>query len=70
MIAIENISLSTALTVRFEKAKRVLEMIGIHRSTECLNRFQRNTVTRVDVRHFSFGYDDERFFMDAVLPRI
>jgi hypothetical protein len=58
------------LAVRFQETNRVLEMIGIHRSTECLNRFQRNTVTRVDVRHFSFGYDNERFFMNAVLPRI
>ena len=45
-------------------------MIGIHRSAERLDRLERNTVPRINVSHFSFGYANERFLMNAVLPRI
>ena len=66
----QNPALPASLTLRFEEADRVLEVIGIDVPAERLNRFERNTVPRIDVSHLAFGYDDERFLMNAVLPRI
>jgi hypothetical protein len=58
------------LAICLEEADRILEVIGIHGAAEGLDRLERHTVAGVDVSHFSFGDADQRFLMNAVLPRI
>jgi hypothetical protein len=62
--------LPAALTLRFEEADRVLEVVRIDGATERLDRLERNAVAGIDVSHLAFTDDDERFLMNAVLPRI
>src|SRR6476619_2999193 len=66
----ENSALPAALTLRFEEADCVLEVIRVNGATERLNRLERHAVARIHIRHLAFGDDDERFLMNAVLPRI
>src|SRR5204862_7502454 len=66
----ENPALPASLTFRFEETDRVLDMIGINGASERLDRLERNTIPRIDVSHLTFSYDDERFLMNAILPRI
>src|ERR1043166_8011255 len=66
----QDAALPAALTAGFQERDRILEVIAIDVAAEGLNRFERNTVARVEVSHLAFRYDDERFFMNAVLPRI
>jgi hypothetical protein len=66
----QNPALPASLTLRFKEADRILEVVGIDVSAQRLNGFERDTIPRIDVGHFSFGYDDEWFLMNAVLPRI
>src|ERR1043166_8797029 len=66
----QNAALPTALTARFQARNRILKVIAINVAAQGLNRFERNTIASVEVSHFAFSYDDERFFMNAVLPPI
>src|SRR5437868_6674000 len=66
----QNAALAAALTASFQERDCILKVIRINVATQRLNRLQRNTVARISVSHLAFGYDHERFFMNAVLPRI
>ena len=62
--------LPSALASGFQEASGVLEVIALYVSTKGLDGLQWNTVAGVYVSHLTFAYDDKRFLVDAVLPRI
>ena len=66
----QNPALPAALTLRFEEADRVLEVVRIDGATERLDRLERDAVARIDLSHFTLADDNERLLMNAVLPRI
>ena len=61
--------MTSALTAAAEKRLRILEVIAIHDARQRLSRRQRTAVTRVDVADLAFGNHDQRFLVNAVLPR-